>query len=88
MKFDHHCPWVGNCIGKNNYRIFLVFISTLNIILIYTLIITITLIKMNNIECIKAELKDLNNDFRVDNKKKESDQLIFYCKITSKIFFY
>lgn len=46
-KFDHHCPWIGQCIGLRNCRLYLLLISLALAFHVYTFTFSVRRIRVN-----------------------------------------
>lgn len=40
-RFDHHCPWIGVCVGKKNYFWFIVYLCVKTVLLLYLVFICV-----------------------------------------------
>lgn len=83
--YDHHCPWLGTCIGALNYRNFYYFLMTSSIFFAFVIITSSD--KLNTIKMLQNQFSIACSDF-VEAAFKLHGLCIFFLALGTALFLF
>jgi len=62
-RYDHHCPWVNNCIGKGNFAYFYSFVLSQSLYLISVVVLSVYYIDLEFVQDVMIDFDNRDTQF-------------------------